>query len=150
MVEATVREKITLARETIHNPKEPRHFMRIKPGKGRVRILREGRLLAESETALRLLEVGRDLYDPVLYLPRDDVVAKLAGADKRTHCPLKGDARYYDLCGDNDNVEAVEIAWSYEETFDFATELRDLIAFDAKQVVIEERPIPPLSNTNEQ
>lgn len=141
MAETAVREQITLARETIHDPQEPRHFMRIKPVNSRVRILREGRLLAESESALRVLEVGRDLYDPVLYLPREDVVAKLAGADKRTHCPLKGDARYFDLCSDNDNVEAAEIAWSYEESFDFAAELRDLIAFDSKQVVIEERPV---------
>jgi len=150
MIETAVRDQVTLARETIHNPNEPRHFMRIKPVSSCVRILREGRLLAESERALRVLEVSRDLYDPVLYLPREDVVTKLAGADKRTHCPLKGDARYFDLCGDNEAVEAAEIAWSYEETFDFAAELKDLIAFDSKQVVIEERPVRSSSNANEQ
>jgi len=143
MNEAAIRERVTLAQETIHNPREPRHFMRIKRVKGCVRILRDGRCLAESRRALRVLEVGRDLYDPVLYLPREDVLAKLTRVAKRTHCPLKGDASYFDLLDENGRVKAAEIAWSYEEFFDFAAELEARIAFDAKQVVIEERPAAP-------
>ncbi|MDH3713802.1 MAG: DUF427 domain-containing protein [Gammaproteobacteria bacterium] len=140
MTEAAVRERVTLARETIHNPQEPRHFMRVKPVNGCIRILRDGKLLAESEKALRVLEAGRDLYDPVLYLPREDVVAKLVRADKRTHCPLKGQASYFDLYDDNNRVQVAEVAWSYETSFDFASELKERIAFDAKLVVIEEHP----------
>ena len=112
MVEATVREQITLARETIHNPKEPRHFMRIKPAKGRVRILREGRAAGRVGKSAAAAGSGpRSLRTRCCICRAKTLLRKLAGADKLTHCPLKGDARYFDLCGDNDNVEAAEIAW---------------------------------------
>lgn len=73
MTSADARAQVTIARDTIHHPDEPRHFMRIKPVRARVRVLRGGRVLAESERARRLLEAGRDLYDPVLYFPAADV-----------------------------------------------------------------------------
>lgn len=140
MSEANDRAQVTLAQETIHNPDDPRHFMRIKPVKGRVRILRDGKVLAESVRALRVLEAGRDLYDPVLYLPAADVRARLSSAAKRTVCPLKGHAGYFDLVSDGGRVEVPEIAWSYRETFDFAAALTDLVAFDAAKVAVEEHP----------
>ncbi|MGB1026497.1 MAG: hypothetical protein ACPGYL_08080, partial [Rhodospirillaceae bacterium] len=60
---------ITLSTQTIHNPDEPRHFMRVKPVPRTVRVHRNGMTLAESQAALRVTEVGRDIYDPVFYLP---------------------------------------------------------------------------------
>ena len=140
MSEANVREQVTLARDTIHNPDEPRHFMRIKPVKGRVRVLLDGQVLAESTRALRVLEAGRDLYDPVLYLPADDVRVRLSPAEKRTFCPLKGHATYLDLVVGEGRVEVPEIAWSYRDTFDFAAALTGLVAFDATRVAVEEHP----------
>jgi uncharacterized protein (DUF427 family) len=136
------REQVTLSRETIHNPDEPRHFMRIKPVPGLVRILYKGRVLAESSRALRLLEAGKDIYDPTIYLPASDVRAALSPGEKRTYCPLKGHATYFDLLSENGRVEAAEIAWSYQETLDIAAELKDLVAFYASQVVVEEHPLP--------
>ncbi len=140
MTEADARAQVTLARDTIHNPDEPRHFMRIKPVKGRVRILHVGRVLAESDRALRVLEAGRDLYDPVLYVPAADVRALLSPVEKRTYCPLKGHASYFDLVSDDGLVEVPEIAWSYRETLHFAAALKDLVAFDAARLVIEVHP----------
>ena len=136
------RERVTLARDTIHNPDEPRHFMRVKPVRGRVRIRLGDRVLAESGAAVRVIEAGRDLYDPVLYLPRADVAATLSRTGKRTFCPLKGHASYFDLMADDGAVAAPEIAWSYEETLDFAESLTDLVAFDAARVTVEEHPPP--------
>ena len=142
MSETTASERITLSRETIHNPKEPRHFMRIKPAGRRVRILRDGRVLADTNNALRVLEAGRDIYDPVLYLPRSDIRADLAPSDKeRTFCPIKGHASYFDLLGADGAVEQSEIAWSYEETLDISEEMKDLIAFYPDHVMIEEHPL---------
>lgn len=140
MTEQTAHEQVTLAPETIHNPNDARHFMRIKPVQGRVRIYRAGRLLAESPRALRVLEVGYDFYDPVIYLPREDVVVNLAPVDKRTRCPLKGEASYFDLPAADGAAEVAKIAWSYEDVFDYAVALKNRIAFDANQVVIEEHP----------
>ncbi len=142
MTGATGREQVTLSRETIHNPKDPRHFMRIKPVAGRARVLRNGRVLAESNQALRLIEAGKDVYDPTIYFPPGDIQAKLAPSDKKTFCPLKGHATYFDLVSDRGDTEVAEIAWSYEDTFDFAAELTNYVAFYGAQVVIEEHPAP--------
>ena len=142
MSEAEARAQVTLSRETIHNPDEPRHYMRIKPVTGEVRVRLDGRLLAASRRALRVLEAGRDIYDPVFYLPPADVRADLSPADRRTFCPLKSHASYFDLVSDRGEVEAAEIAWSYREALDCATELKGLIAFDAARVAFEEHPAP--------
>lgn len=140
MSDSEVRARVTLSQDTIHNPEDPRHYMRIKPVNGRVRILLGSKVLAESTDALRLLEAGHDVYDPVLYLPRADIRADLAPVEKQTFCPLKGHASYFDLVSDQGRVEASEIAWSYQETLTFAGEIRDLVAFDASRVAIEEHP----------
>ena len=92
-----LRAQVTLSDATIHNPKEIRHFMRIRPVSRRVRVRLGDVLLAESTNARRLTEVGRDVYDPAFYLPRKDVRITLQRVDKQTHCPLKGDASYFDV-----------------------------------------------------
>jgi uncharacterized protein (DUF427 family) len=140
MPDAEGRVQVTLSQNTIHNPDNPGHFMRVKPVKGRVRILLGDRVLAESTGALRVLEAGRDFLDPVLYLPLADVRANLAPVEKRTYCPLKGHASYFDLVSDQGQVEVPEIAWSYRETLDCAVGIKDLVAFDASRVAIEESP----------
>lgn len=140
MSETDAPQRMILAGGSIHNPNEPRHFMAIKPVPGRVRILLDGRVLAQSEHALRVIEVGRKFYDPVLYLPRADVVANLARTARQTECPLKGRASYFDLADESGRPIIDEIAWCYEQTFDFAAELDARIAFDATKVVIEEAP----------
>ena len=132
---------VTLVTSAIHNPTEPRHFMRLKPVARRVRILRDGEVLAESEHALRVIEAGRDLYDPALYLPEGDVRARLAKTAKSTHCPLKGDAVYFDLVDEAGRVVQPEAAWSYPEPLDFAAGLAGRIAFYAEHVTIEESPL---------
>ena len=66
--------------------------------------------------------------------------ATLSPVEKRTFCPLKGHASYFDLVSDDGGVEAPEIAWSHRETLDCAAALKDLVAFDAARVVIEEHP----------
>lgn len=132
--------EITMTQEGIHNPAEPRHYMRLKPVKGRVRVLREGAVLADSSRALRLLEVGKDLYDPVFYFPEEDVKAQLLPNDAKTHCPLKGDAAYFDLVGAEGRIAEQKIAWTYGEPFGFAEGLAGLIAFYADKVVFEEYP----------
>lgn len=139
MSETDAPRPVTLTAESIHNPDEPRHFMAIRAVPRRVRISFDGRVLAESVDALRVIEVGRRFYDPVLYLPRADICADLSLSERRSFCPLKGHASYLDLCDGQGRVLVAEIAWSYVETFDFAAALEGRIAFDASMVVIEER-----------
>ena len=127
---------VTFAKDAIHNPAEPRHFMRLKPVKGIVRVRRGDQLLAESRNAIHVLEVGRDFYDPVLYIPDADLCVDLERQDKSTHCPLKGDASYFALMGDNEPI----IAWRYEAPLNFADGLKDRIAFYASHVTTEIAP----------
>ncbi|MEM7775893.1 MAG: DUF427 domain-containing protein [Pseudomonadota bacterium] len=134
---------ITMSQDAIHNPNEPRHFMRLKPAGRDVRIRVGDAIVAETTDAIRLLEVGRDFYDPVLYVPENAMRGQLRQhPDLTTHCPLKGDAIYFDLVASDGTVSEAKIAWSYAEPFDFAATLSGLIAFDPKRVVIEEAPLP--------
>lgn len=133
-------EEIAIA-GAVQNPDNPRHFMRVKPVNRKVRILRGGEVLAETAKAVRVLEVGKDLYDPVLYLPKSDVVAPINGNTQKTHCPLKGDAGYFDLIDANGTVVQENIAWCYQSPFDFAQDLAGRVAFYTDKVTVEESPL---------
>ena len=124
---------ITLATQTIHNPSEPRHYMRLRPITSHIRVLRQGQVLAETDKAVRMIEVARDVYDPVTYVPIADISSALSPVpNKTTHCPLKGDAHYFSVAGED------PIAWTYDEPLPFAQELAGLVAFYADQVTVEE------------
>ena len=129
---------ITLVRDAIHNPTEPRHFMRIATPDHEVVATLDGVELARSRRTLKVKEVGRDIYDPVLYFPRADVnMQRLAKTAKTTHCPLKGDTAYFDGVLEAQRVS--EVAWSYEHTIAEAAALTDYVAFDTRLVRVIER-----------
>jgi uncharacterized protein (DUF427 family) len=117
---------------TIHAPGNDAHFMHVKSVPARVRVRKGDKVLAESADALRIMETGRGPYDPMIYIPEGDVTGPLQSVDgKSTHCPLKGDASYFTLNGD-------EIAWTYDRPLDVSTILKGHIAFYPNKVVIEE------------
>lgn len=126
---------VTLVEDAIHNPNEPRHFMQLTHADGHRRATVNSVTIASSADALIVREVGRGVYDPVVYFLRSDVdMSKLRSIDKTTHCPLKGDTVYFDIDLGDDRV--VEAAWSYSATIEVAERLRDLIAFDSTKVTI--------------
>ena len=121
---------------TIHRPDSDQHFMVLRPIQQRVVVrLPNGQKLADSEDAIRLMESGRTLYDPVIYLPRRDLTMDLVTERGESKCPLKGTATYYGVEGHE------KLAWSYREPLSFATAIRDLVAFYPNKVIIEEHPI---------
>lgn len=123
---------VTLVRDAIHNPGEPRHFMRIVPAPGRQVVTVGGHVVADSVNAVVVKEVGLDIYDPVLYFPRTDVdMDALTVIDKRTHCPLKGNTEYFDIVTGDQHI--AEAAWSYVDTV-AGDELLELVAFDSAKV----------------
>ncbi|MEM9033890.1 MAG: DUF427 domain-containing protein [Actinomycetota bacterium] len=127
---------VTLIENAIHNPNEPRHFMEVVPASGERTATIGGVVIARSTGALVVKEIGRHVYDPVVYFPRDDVAMdRLAGLEKSTHCPLKGDTEYFDVVVDDARV--TEAAWSYVDTIEAAAILRGLVAFDAAQVDVD-------------
>ena len=131
-------DDVTLVRNAIHNPAEPRHFMRIVPSATRRQALVDEVTIADSADALVLKEVGRDIYDPVIYFPPEDVDSgALTPTDVVTRCPLKGEAVAFDITGD----PVIERgAWSYQKTLDFDRRLAQLeccVAFDGAAVTLE-------------
>lgn len=103
------------------------HFYVLKPVVQKVTVVLQGKTVGESGSAVWLLEGGKTLYPPVLYLPRTDVTISIAAVPGTTHCPLKGDATYFIREGDG---RIGKIAWSYREPFDFSASIKGLIAFD--------------------
>ena len=117
----------------IQNPANPRHYMQLDPVGQTLRIHFGAVLVAESDHAVRMLEVGKRAYAPQYYIPRQDVCVALSRTTKSTHCPLKGDASYFTIDG-LDGAE--EIGWAYETPFDFATQLSGHLSFDLQRVTI--------------
>lgn len=112
----------------IRNPANYDHMMFVQQVRGRIAIDVDGKRIADSINALRVIEIGNSVYEPRYYIPNDDVTAKLEPLDKTTHCPIKGEARYYTLNGK-------ELAWRYD-TFDFADILEGHLSFDAGNLTI--------------
>ncbi|MTH99067.1 DUF427 domain-containing protein [Roseibium sp. RKSG952] len=106
----------------IRNPADPNHLMVIKPVRERVRIYSGETLIANTSNACRVLEVGRGVYDPVMYIPEADLTIEFEQLIKSTHCPIKGDASYLALAG-------VEIGWVYRQPLGMAADLAARHAF---------------------
>ena len=127
---APARESLPLVAGAIRNPSNPNHFMVARQVAQRLRVFLGERVLAETTHALCLIEIGRKAHDPVFYVPPGDLLVALDKTDRTTHCPLKGDASYFALGGE-------ELGWSYLAPFDFAAVLTGLHAFWASKVRIE-------------
>jgi len=115
----------------IRNPDNPNHLMVVRPVRRTVRIYVDGTLIAQTQNALRVMEMGKSPYDPALYIPASDIIATLDPLDKTTHCPLKGDASYVTLNGN-------EIAWTYDRPLEISRQLAGHYAFWPDKVKITE------------
>ena len=94
-----------------------------------------GAILGESKNALELREGS---YDPVIYFPREDIaMAFLDSSDKTSHCPRKGDARYFSVVTKSRTLE--NVVWSYEEPNEVAEGVRNYLAFhNVDEVTVEQ------------
>ncbi|MEP3429830.1 MAG: DUF427 domain-containing protein [Roseibium sp.] len=118
-------------KDAIRNPANSNHLMVIKDISRRIRIYAGDILLVDSNNALRVMEVGKSVYDPVIYVPEDDLVATFQSVDKSTYCPIKGDASYIAL-------EGVELGWVYKSPLDMTAQLKSHYAFwPAKTRLVE-------------
>jgi uncharacterized protein (DUF427 family) len=103
----------------------PDHPISIEPSGGRVRVMLNGEVIADTTRALVLQEAS---YKPVFYIPREDAqLALLKRTDHGTHCPYKGDASYYSIrVGDRVAENAI---WSYEQPYPAVAEIAGHLAF---------------------
>lgn len=114
----------------------PDHPIEISPFGGRIRILFDGRTIADTSHALVLEEAD---YPPVFYVPREDAhMDLLVHSGRVTHCPYKGDASYFSV-GDG-GMRARDAACSYEHPFPAVVAIAGRLAFYPERVEIETVP----------
>ncbi len=120
--------------------KHPEHQIEVEANPGRVRVEFAGETIADSTRALRVTESH---HEPLLYFPREDVSMELlAKTDHSTHCPFKGDASYWTL--NVGETSAENAAWSYEDPYDEALDVKDYVAFNWNDIdawMVDDRQI---------
>lgn len=103
----------------------PDHPITIEPNRKRVRIVFNGRVVADTTGALTLEEAS---LAPVQYIPRADADMRLlVRTAHKSHCPYKGDAAYYSLSIDGRTSE--NAVWTYEAPFPAMAAIKDYLAF---------------------
>ena len=114
----------------------PDHPITIERNEKRVVVTVGGRVIADTRRALTLREAK---YQPVQYIPREDVVmAALAKSATQTYCPYKGDASYFSIpAGGERSTDAI---WTYEAPYEAVAEIDGHLAFYPDRVdAIEEQ-----------
>lgn len=102
----------------------------LRPSAQRIRVRFGGETIADSAGAIVMNETR---LPSVFYFPREDVRMDLLARTKhRTHCPFKGDASYWTLGADDEIAE--NVAWSYEDPYDEAADVKGYVAFSWKAV----------------
>lgn len=115
---------------------------RVEANDQRVRVLHAGRVVADSRSALRVLETSQA---PGFYLPPADVdLDLLVPTTMSSFCEWKGHATYWSVrAGDEVSTDA---AWSYESPTAPFEAIRSFVAFYPSRVdecwVGEERALP--------
>ena len=111
----------------------PDHTISIKPSHERLRVLFNGKVVAETTRALELDEAG---YRTVRYIPRGDVdLAFFERTSRVTHCPYKGDANYFSLV-DGEHI-ADNAVWTYEHPGVAVSAIAGHVAFYPAKVEFE-------------
>ena len=88
----------------------PDHPIAITPFDGRVRVIWNGEVVADTVQARQLVETT---YPPALYIPRADVRADvLRASGTKTWCPYKGEASYLSL--ESGGKRSPDAIWVYE------------------------------------
>lgn len=98
----------------------------VEPCERAVRIEFCGESIAESESAVRVLEMSSP---PVIYLPRADLRMDLLRSRKGEHsvCEWKGLSHYFDLVVGDEISESA--AFYYPEPNETYAQLRDYVSF---------------------
>ena len=118
---------------------DKRHYSVIDNYSRKLTLKYKNEIIAETTCALILKEVAKNVYDPVFYLPKDDINIKLESEPKRqSYCPLKGDASYWNVTGDFTNNY---FAWSYEDPFARSKKIQGYIAFNMEYITFISEPI---------
>jgi adenylate cyclase len=115
----------------------------IEPVEGRVRVVADGRVIADSTGAKLLQETH---FPRHCYVPKSDLIdGLLTPSAFRTFCPFKGTATFWNLQLPRGSVQ--NAAWSYEKPLQEALDVGGYVAFDPRAVEISTEPPLPDAKT---
>ena len=95
----------------------------------RVQVTIGGEMIADTTSAIKVLETG---YEPIIYIPKNDLkeIDLIKCGDY--HCPFKGLAELYTIKHGAHDIE--NGAWSYSEPVNSLPELQGRVAFYPSKV----------------
>ena len=107
--------------------------IKVEELEGLVRVRVGERTVARSSSVQLLLEGN---LPPRHYFPREDVEMELLiPSESVTHCPHKGDARYWSIKLDDHDLE--DVVWSYETPIEAMSAISGLLCFYDERVQLE-------------
>ncbi|HET8742843.1 MAG TPA: DUF427 domain-containing protein [Gaiella sp.] len=110
------------------HPRDPYTRVDILPSSRHVRVEAGGVTLAETSKPTLLFETNLPTR---YYLPRTHIrMELLVPSETATHCPYKGEARYWSLRDDG----PTDIAWSYTTPLPESQKIAGLVAFYTERV----------------
>jgi uncharacterized protein (DUF427 family) len=111
--------------EVFTHPRNPYARVDILDSSRHVRVIVEGVVVAETTKPKLLFETGLPTR---FYVPKVDVhMDRLVPTETRSHCPYKGEARYWSVrVGDR---LVADIAWSYPTPLPESQKIAGLVAF---------------------
>jgi uncharacterized protein (DUF427 family)/acyl-CoA thioesterase len=111
----------------------PGYRVDLVPWRGRGRVRHGGRVLAESDACLLVLESD---HAAQLYVPEDAVDwTQLAPTGHHTVCPFKGEADYWTLVASDPPL--ANVAWAYRRPFPQVAGLAGHVAFYPDRLDVE-------------
>ena len=111
--------------EVFGHLRDPYHRVDVRGSSRPVSVSAGGETIAESANAMVLSETG---FPNRFYIPMDDVRRDLLEpTDESTHCPYKGDARYWSVKVGELTLE--NAAFSYTDPFDDARQVAGYVSF---------------------
>ena len=116
---------------------DARHPITLRSNPARVIVKANGRVVADTRSALTLREAT---YPPVHYVPRQDVdMSQLQRSGLTTYCPYKGDCAYYSIPASGER--GADAVWTYELPFEPVAPIREHLAFypDRVDSIAEEK-----------
>jgi len=116
-----------------------RHYAVIDKYPRKITVKHKEKILLETKNALILKEIGKSVYNPVLYFSKEDLLSPIIpDLAKQSHCPIKGDATYWNF----PNIPVDDyFAWSYEKPLGRSKKIEGFIAFNPDHVTYISEPI---------
>jgi len=123
---------------------DPYHRVDVRASGRRLTVFLGPALVADTRAPLAVFESG---FAPRWYVPRRDVVPSVLASDpRRTLCPYKGIAQYFDVVAGGERAAAA--AWTYPDALPESSRLSGYVSFDPAlvDVSLDGQPLLPAAH----